>query len=125
MSDNVAEHGHHVLNNFQNTSGPDIDLDRDVLGAGVVSGVLDRKLDPDDKEHFRFNIATIIMSTLIFLAILAWFDFMQTAFYEWLQPETQVDSPSPASKFYYALLATAVVAVLCALILMYSHKLGI
>lgn len=122
MPDHLIGHTHNV-NNFQNTNTPDIDLERDVTTVTSAGGFLTEESALNNSKRFRFNLSTIIMSALIFLAILSWFDFMQTTFYTWLQPTTQEGYPTPANKFYYALLATGVVAVLCGLLIIYSEKL--
>lgn len=118
----ISGHAHvmSAYKNFQNTNSPDVDLDRDVI---IGSALLDEQVK--NNKRFQFNVATIIMSALIFLAILAWFDFMQTTFYSWLAPDSQVGNPSPAIKLYYALLATGVVAACCLLIVIYSDSLRV
>lgn len=134
MSANLTP-AHHLassINNFQNTSGPDIDLDRTINYSAVVGAALtneeelqQKRAGPKKGREFTINVSIIIMSTVVFLAILAWFDFMQTTFYTWLQPETQVDFPTPANKLYYALLSTGVVIVICCLVVLYHEKLQI
>lgn len=107
---------HHSVQNFQNTNAPDIDLERDLIGGMVVQGnAQDRKKD----TQFRYNLATIVISAVLFLAILAWYDFIQTAFYTWLEPESQTDQPSFLNKFYYALLATGFSVAITLLIIFY------
>lgn len=74
---------------LQNINSPDIDLDRDIINpeieAEIALGMQATEMSSD--KRFRVNISTILISALIFLAILAWFDFMQTAFFVWLSPD--------------------------------------
>lgn len=113
-----------IIRNFQNTDAPDIDFDRDLIGPEVESeialGMEASEIASD--RRFRVNISTIIISALIFLAILAWFDFIQTTFYLWLVPEAETDPvPSPV-KLWYAILITFIVLILVALIFYYSQN---
>jgi Na+/H+ antiporter NhaC len=80
------------------------------------------ELEIDDKTRFRFNIATIMISAFIFLAILAWFDFMQTAFYVWLSPEVTDQLVAPSVKLWYAILITFMVIILVYLIHYYTRR---
>lgn len=106
--------GHY--HSFQNTNTPDMDIERDssIIGAPLVEGI-----------QLKFNLSTMIISALVFLAILAWFDFMQTTFYTWLQPDIMKEEISAANKFYYAILATIVVTICSVLIIIYRKKLQI
>lgn len=105
------------LNNFQNTNSPDIDFDRDITSPEIALGMEATELSSD--KRYRVNLSTIIMSALIFLAILAWFDFLQTAFYTWLSPQTQTDQVAASVKLWYAFLVTILVFILVFLI--YYH----
>lgn len=117
--------GMHTLHNIrtlQNVNSPDIDLDRDIiepeLESEVALGMAVTKMSSDNR--FRVNISTILISALIFLVILAWFDFIQTAFYLWLLPDAQTDLISASVKLWYALLITVVIIIL--VILIYYHS---
>lgn len=75
------------------------------------------------KAGFHVNIATIIISGLLFLFILAWFDFIQSAFYAWCNPDLDVANFSSVpltTKFWYALIATVLIFAIIALILYYN-----
>lgn len=115
-----------LLNSFQNTSSPDINLERDLVIAGEESesllGMEVGELEINQDIKFRFNIATIIISAIIFLAILAWFDFMQTTFYVWLSPEVTDQLVAPSVKFWYAILITFMVIILVYLIHYYTRQ---
>ena len=134
---------HNTLANLQNTQTPDINLERDLIeldNEGVIGSQLAETLETnkdaknkkllgsqadkatkaskasktlEDAKRFRYNITTILISALLFLMILAWFDFMQTAFYEYFD---QVRDIPASSKFGYALMATIVVLVLVSII---------
>ena len=115
-----------LLNSFQNTSSPDINLERDLVIIGEESeallGMGVGELEIDENTKFRFNIATIMISAFIFLAILAWFDFMQTAFYVWLSPEVTDQLVAPSVKLWYAILITFMVIILVYLIHYYTRR---
>jgi hypothetical protein len=125
---------------------PDINLERDLIPvqaeiqseASVALGVENSELAAQRRKEegekgrpgsesndtrFRINIATIMISALIFLAILAWFDLMQTAFYDWLAPEMARDTVSPAIKLWYALAVTLIILMLIYLIYYYFRDL--
>lgn len=112
---------HHAFN-FQNTNTPDIDLDRDVIEpeAEALLGIGSTNMSND--KRFRVNLSTIIISAIIFLMILAWFDFMQTAFFSWLSPETQIGVVPASVKLWYAFLATIIVIIIVTLIYFYFHN---
>ena len=107
---------------LQDANTPDIDLERDIIEpeveAEIALGMEATELSSD--KRFRVNISTILMSALIFLAILAWFDFMQAAFYNWFLPETQTDLVPPSVKLWYAIFTTIIILIL--IILIYYHS---
>lgn len=110
-------------NKMMNTNSPDFDLERDIMGPDedeIVLGMAATELSsrPENKK-FQINIFTITISALIFLAILAWFDFIQTAFYSWMVPNTTNDLIPASVKLWYALLLTIVIIILVWLI--YYH----
>lgn len=110
--------------NMQNTNTPDIDLERDLLDseAEVLLGIEASELTSEKgaDKRFQVNIATIVISALIFLAILAWFDFIQTTFYSWLVP--QIEDPIPSSvKLWYAIGVTIFIFFIIVLIYYYSR----
>lgn len=108
---------HHL--NFQDTRTPDINLERD--GVGIESEVLlgMEAANKKSNRHFKLNLATIVASALIFLMILAWFDFIQTTFYDYIQPMDDIYAINSQTKLYYALLITLI--VICLVILIYLH----
>jgi hypothetical protein len=107
---------------LQNVNSPDIDLDRDIIDteaeAEVLLGMETAEIVSNKK--FQVNISTILISAIIFLAILAWFDFIQTAFYTWLSPETQLEVVPASVRLWYAILVTIIVIIL--VILIYYHS---
>lgn len=109
-------------NAFQDTNFPDFDLERDLLlEEEELLGIATAELAAE--RSFRINIATIIISALIFLVILAWFDFIQTAFYAWTFPAS-IEQTIPADvKLWYALVITIVIIILVYLILYHSKSL--
>lgn len=116
--------------NFQNTNTPDINLERDLVPdaevlLGIESANITEELEPRNKKltpdiRFKINLSTIIISALIFLMILAWFDFMQTTFFSWINPVENPFDVTPSSKLWYAVLVSVVVIVLVLLIYYYS-----
>lgn len=117
-------HKSSVINSFQNTNTPDINLERDIIAPEleeeIILGMETAKLNVDKK--YMVNISTIIISALLFLMILAWFDFIQTTFFVWLAPQVEAEFVPPSVKFWYAILITIVVLILVVLIYYYSHK---
>ena len=99
------------VSTLQNTNMPDFDLEvegEELLGMEVAT-----------VTGLRINMAGIIVSAVVFLAILAWFDFMQTAVFVWLSPDTTQDIIQPPVKLWYAALVTIFVAAI--VILVYYH----
>jgi hypothetical protein len=101
----------HHINTLQNTNAPDFDLDRDVMGMG--SATLAAK-------KFKINLATIIIAALIFLAILAWFDFIQTTFFNVLYAPSIVDNVPSSVKLWYAIFITIFVVLLIIIVIYYA-----
>lgn len=119
---NVVISHPHVLNTLQNTNAPDVTFDSDAseIEGAVLLGMETSEIDLERK--IKIEVSTIFISALIFLAILAWFDFMQTTTFVWLSPQTQEDQVSPAVKFWYAILVTIVVIILVILIYYYTRN---
>lgn len=125
--------------NFLNTNSPDINLDRDIIDNELILGMETGQLSSKElniKEpnavglaatsRFRINLYTIFISALIFLAILAWVDFIQTTFYTWLSPNStdSIDSTvTTEMKLWYAILITFLVIGLVVLIYWYLNKI--
>lgn len=118
MNGNGAAH----LHTLQNTNTPDINLERDIdeIALGMEVDQI-RKPAKKKSTKFQINISTIIISALLFLLVLSWFDFMQTTFFAALAPASET-LVSPEVKFYYALLVTLVVIILCILIYYYNAE---
>ena len=119
-------HGHNVIsgNNTinQNTNMPGIDLDRDIIRTELEGEVLlGMDLPELAVKQFRINIATILVSALIFLIILAWFDFIQTTFYNYLYPPSIDDAIPSSVKLWYAIGITIFITLV--IILIYYHTL--
>lgn len=72
-------------------------------------------------SRFKINVSTILISALLFLLVLAWFDFIQSAFYSWLSPEFIFEDIPPAVKLWYAILATVFILILVYLVYYYSR----
>ena len=106
--------------NLQNVNSPDFDLERDLIDSDVALGMQATEMSSDSR--FRVNISTILISAFIFLAILAWFDFIQTAFYSWTDPTVQSDVIPATSKLWYAILITIIIFILVVLIYYHSHQ---
>ena len=110
--------------NFQDTNAPDFNLERDVsetLNPEVILGMEAGQMTSTSK--FQINLSTIIISAIIFLATLAWFDFIQSSFYSWIDPDTQIGVISPSSKLWYSILITFIVLALVILIYYYSRDI--
>ncbi|CAH6419646.1 Hypothetical protein HVR_LOCUS720 [uncultured virus] len=120
----VAPKPHVPKPNFQNTNSPDINLERDIIEPGLESEIaLGMEVSEISRDNrFRINISTIIISALLFLMILAWFDFIQTSFYSWVLPESQVDIIPASAKFWYAIVITAFIIIMIILIYYYSRE---
>ncbi len=112
-------HAHIHMNNMQNTDTPDINLERDLLPEEIALGLQTGENVVDANKKFKVNIVTIIISALIFLAILAWFDFAQTTFYAWVYPPTQEDNIPAWAKLWYAVAITATILIIIGLLLYY------
>lgn len=97
---------------IQNTNYPDIDLERDIIENEIALGY------DLVSQKYKINFYTIIVSALVFLAILSWFDFAQTAFYFFITKDNQELGPiTPFQKFMYAILTTIVSATITTLLL--------
>jgi hypothetical protein len=70
--------------------------------------------------QFKINIATILISALLFLLVLGWFDFIQSTFLSWISPREDVDDVPSIAKLAYALLITIFVLTLIMLVYYYS-----
>lgn len=117
-----AGHHHNLIQNFQNTSSPDIDLERDLVTPAELLGMETASTPLAADSRFRLNITTIIVSALIFLTILSWFDFIQTTFFLWMYPEYSENTvPSPV-KLWYAVFITIFILILIILIYYHSYK---
>lgn len=122
---------HRSFATLQNVNSPDFDLNRDIVSpalaeeillgmeAGELASEAEAQKRGGTENRFQVNLATILISALIFLAILAWFDFIQTTFFVWLSPEVIEDTVPPSVKFWYAILCSIVVIIL--VILIYYH----
>jgi hypothetical protein len=111
----------HSVRTLQNVNTPDIDLEQDVLEPEIEAEIaLGMEATEISSDKFRVNISTILISALIFLVILAWFDFIQTAFYLWLIPQAQTDLIPASVKLWYAILKTVIIFIL--IILIYYHS---
>lgn len=104
---------HSSHRNLQNLNTPDIDLERDLIDGETLLGMQSTEMSADKRSIV--NISTILISALIFLVVLAWFDLIQTAFFDVLVPESS--DPIPAQvKLWYAIFITLFVFILVVLI---------
>lgn len=102
------------INHFQDVNAPDIDLDRDVLQfAGANESNLRH-----ERGKFGINLATMIVSAVVFLAILAWFDLFQTSVFLSFLPHLDIDVPAHV-KFWYAVIVTAFVCSIVGVVYIY------
>lgn len=113
-------HGH-----FQDINTPDINLERDLIipemDAEIALGMQVSELGGATDKRFTVNIFTIVLSAIIFLIILAWFDFIQTAFYDYILPSVNFDTIPPSAKLWYAILLTIFGSSVCYIIFYYNR----
>ena len=140
---------HRQLTVSQQTNTPDINLERDVIPivnpnptiSQVILGMENAELEEEklakkgfgarseqagesnefSDDRFKINVSTILISALLFLLVLAWFDFIQSAFYSWLSPEFMFEDIPPAIKLWYAIMATVFILILVYLVYYYSR----
>jgi len=122
---------HIAHRSLQSANTPDIDLDRDVIGseAEVLLGMETAELETQngllEKEstdtRFRVNLSTIMISALLFLAVLAWFDFIQATFYNILEPQSYNDITA-STKLWYAIFVTIIIFILVVLIYYHAYN---
>ena len=105
--------------NLQNANTPDFDLERDLIIEEELLG-----MEVGGLQNYRVNVGTIVISALIFLAILAWFDFAQTTFYYVIYPAASIDNIPSWVKLWYAIFITIVIIFLVYLTL-YHFKMRI
>ena len=98
-----------------NTNFPDIDLERDLI-INEEEEVLGMGISELAANKFKINMTTIIISALIFLIILAWFDFIQTVFYAWTFPKSLEEAIPPDIKLWYAIFITIFILILVYLV---------
>lgn len=106
--------GHiHPIASLQDVNTPDFEtgVESDIT-LGMENSLLTTK-------RFTVSIPSVAISAFIFLLILAWFDFMQSAFYDWSDPQSQEGLVSSSSKLWYAILVSIVVIILILLIKYY------
>lgn len=108
---------HKSIATLQNINSPDFDLERDAVNPALLLGMENSELAAD--KRYQINLSTIFISALIFLAILAWFDFIQTTIFVWLSPEVAIDTVPPAVKLWYAIFITIMITIL--VVLIYYH----
>lgn len=108
-------HSPRVFKTLQNVNAPDFNLDAgQALEAETVLGMETSTLSSG--KQFRIDIYTIIISALVFLWILAWFDFLQTTIFDWLSPSNDDNLIPPSTKFWYAIIVTFLVFTIIYLI---------
>ena len=117
-----------VHHNLLNTNSPDIDLDRDVVIMGMEGEMLAEEKSARHDRSIKINILTILISGILFLLILAWFDFLQTAFYAICNPELDPSvytSVPLRTKFWYAIFATIFILSLVMLLVIANRHITI
>lgn len=116
------KHPSSTSNSLQNTNTPDINLERDLIAPGIeeelVLGMEAAEINAD--RRFVVNISTIVISALLFLMILAWFSFIEAAFYLWLAPDSEDVIVNSSVKLWYAIFVTIVILIL--IVLIYYHS---
>lgn len=116
---------HNELQITQNLNTPDFNLERDILGGSVVETeeLLGGAILNKNNNKFRINIITIIISAIIFICILIWFDFIQTAFFIWLDPTVESSLLPVKIKLFYALFSTLFILAIIVLIYYHNHDI--
>jgi hypothetical protein len=111
---------------------PDFDYDADAadLQATTTADLLslgnvrrEQPMESKNKSSVFFSTSiTIILSSLIFLIVIAWFDFIQTAFFQVIDPGSTAEEDAPAwLKFWYALFSSVYIGVLIILCYIYGY----
>jgi hypothetical protein len=88
-------------------------LERDLIEDETLLGIktaADSATKSRDQRP-KINLVTIVISALIFLAILAWFDFIQTAFYEVIYPPNVTNQIPASHKLWYAIFISFFVLI--------------
>ena len=100
---------------------PESFQEEDNVGVGgKIFGSETAHQSTQGRKQFRINIATIVISALLFLLVLAWFDFIQGTFLSWISPREDVDDVPTTAKLAYAMLIT--VFVLTGILLVYYYS---
>lgn len=112
-----------LMKTLQDIDTPDFDLDRDLIGPEAEETLLGLEAtDRSSRSKFSVNIATILISALVFLAVLAWFDFIQTTFYNLVIPVEDRDPVASQARLWYALFITIIIYILVYLIYYHSRS---
>jgi hypothetical protein len=130
---------HKLINShptLQNVPTPDINLERDIvlLGGeevaqiavqtGSNNNIKNKESQQEIDKRFRINVSTIIVSVFLFLMILAFFDLLQTAFFQVLSSkEATEDIVQPSVKLFYFILVTILVLSLIGLLYYYNQDI--
>lgn len=112
-----------LIQNLQDIDTPDFDLDRDLIGPEQEEVILGMKTGKiSSKKKYSINLATILVSALAFIAILAWFDFIQTTFYNFILPPDKQDPVASQARLWYALFISIIIFILVYLIYYHSRS---
>lgn len=96
--------------------------DAELAGAVVGRNAVAPSRDQTSRgTRFQINLTTIIISALIFIAILAWFDWIQTSIYVIFDPELASEYVPLSIKFWYSVIVTFLTIALVYLIYYYSE----
>jgi ABC-type multidrug transport system permease subunit len=103
------------------THTPDFDIINEIPVQTEAEALLGMENTLLSGQKLSVNIPGILISALIFLVILAWFEFVQTAFYSYMNPEIISQEIPAATKFWTAILFTFLVAMLLSLVYYYCY----
>lgn len=90
-------HIHSLINSNSPSDPPEIlhsrGTDAKVTGSALTYG-------------FNINYKSLLITGILFMLIVSWFDFVQTAFYSWYKPDVVAQDVGPAGVFWFCVLAT-------------------
>jgi hypothetical protein len=93
-------HLHTLLNSNSPTDVPE-EVGQLVDDIGMVRYHHSKK-----SNKFNFSYATLIITGIVFMLVVSWFDFLQTSFYFWYKPGIDNSDVGPAGVFWFCVMAT-------------------
>jgi hypothetical protein len=94
----------HLHSLFRANSPSDAPEDLSDLAVAEEAAVLG--VETTQTYGFRINYKSLVITGIVFMLIVAWFDFVQTAFYFWYRPNIDPTDIGPAGVFWFCLFAT-------------------